>query len=642
MERRLITNGYFTSFEELISSNKIYVDKTKFACELAKDEGAFLLTRPRRMGKSTMVSTLEYLFSKGTVGTEGLYCHEHWPLTERYFVFRFDWSNFVVSSKDEFQQKFGQDIDLYAYYFGVEIPKNIRVAGRFEILVKLCLEKLKDEAFLSKHPELKDGDRPLSSKKVVLLIDEYDAPLTRSVDKPELFDIIRSEFIEFFSSIKALSYFRNVFITGVSSYAQSSIFSGANQFIDISLDPRYATCCGYTQEELEHYFAPELDHAQQMLMLGRDELMTKLRHYYSGYLFNGQESSNLDSQRLFNTVSISRFLIKPTSSFDNYWGQTGGGSTFLLQLIKLVSQKVREHGVAKLYPHVFDALDQNDPKLTECLDAWTPLCLFELSSNALPKSQKYMICTDAESLKIDLSIDELFNADNAIAILYQGGYLAIQHVDCDKIYLGLANKDATASLASVITDVRNYSTSSNYNLASLLSHLDKLYQDAFAQHQHQGIADFGIYMQRLLNTLPEGVLTKDNCHKLIALFTYWLLNFQAIKRESAAKLDVEQGKIIIYRPINTDNTELAEDIILEFKLSDSEDALSQLKSATEQLPETNSETTPAATAPHHYCVLISPQNKLVAAIEAKCADDSYQLVYRSDKLDDIAFNTSSS
>ena len=227
--------------------------------------------------------------------------------------------------------------------------------------------------------------------------------------------------------------------------------------------------------------------------------------------------------------------------------------------------------------------------------------------------------------------------------MYQGGYLAIQHVDCDKIYLGLANKDATAS-ASVITDVRNYSTSSNYNLASLLSHLDKLYQDAFAQHQHQGIADFGIYMQQwLLKNFPEGVLTKDNCHKLIALFTYWLLNFQAIKRESAAKLDVEQGNIIIiYRPINTDNTELAEDIILEFKLSDSEDALSQLKSATEQLPETNSETTPAATAPHHYCVLISPQNKLVAAIEAKCADDSYQLVYRSDKLDDIAFNTSSS
>ena len=640
MERRAITNGYFTSFEELISSNKIYVDKTKFACELAKDEAAILLTRPRRMGKSTMVSTLEYLFSKGTVGTEGLYCHEHWPLTERYFVFRFDWSNFVVSSEEQFQQKFGQDIDLYAYYFGVEIPTNIRVARRFEILVKLCLEKLKDEAFLSQHTELKNGDLPLSSQKVVLLIDEYDAPLTRSQDKPELLEKIRLELIEFFSSIKPLPYFRNVFITGVSSYAQISIFSGANQFIDISLDEDFATCCGYTQEELEHYFAPELDHAQQQLMLSPDELMTKLRHYYSGYLFNGQESSNLDSdsQCLFNTVSISRFLIKPTRSFDNYWGQTGGGSKFLLQLIKLCSQKVR----AKLYPHVFDALDQTDPKVTECIDAWTPLCLYELSSYALPKSQERMICVDAESLKVDLSTDELFSADNAIAILYQAGYLAIQRVDCDKIYLGLANYDATKSLASVITDVRNYTNSSNYNLAALLSHLNELYQVAFEHHQHQGIADFGIYLQLLLNTLPEGVITIDNGHKLIAFFIYWLLNFQAIERGRAAKLDSEDGKIIIYRPINTDNTELAEDIIIEFKLANTKEEITQLKSASALLPANDSDTYPAATAPHHYSVLISPQHALVVAIDAKCADDRYQLVYRSDNLDDVAVNTSSS
>ncbi|MGN8852210.1 AAA family ATPase [Anaerobiospirillum succiniciproducens] len=520
----------------------------------------------------------------------------------------------------------------------------MRVARRFEILVKLCLEKLKDEAFLSQHPELKNGDLPLSSQKVVLLIDEYDAPLTRSQDKPELFDKIRFEFIDFFSSIKPLSYFRNVFITGVSSYAQSSIFSGANQFIDISLDEDFATCCGYTQEELERYFAPELDHAQQQLMLGRDQLMTKLSHYYSGYLFNGQESSNLDSdsQCLFNTVSISRFLIKPTSSFDNYWGQTGGGSRFLLQLIKLCSQKVREQVVAKLYPHVFDALDQNDPKVTECFDAWTPLCLYELSSYAIPKSQEYMICTDAELLKVDLSTDELFSADNAIAILYQAGYLAIQRVDRDNIYLGLTNYDATKSLASVITDVRNYTITCKYNLAALLSPLDKLYQDAFEHHQHQGIADFGIYMQHLLNTLPEGVITIDNGHKLIAFFIYWLLNFQAIERGRAAKLDSEDGKIIIYRSINTDNTELAEDIIIEFKLANTKEEITQLKSASALLPANDSDTYPAATAPHHYSVLISPQNKLVVAIEAKCADDSYQLVYRSDKLDDIAVNTSSS
>ena len=100
----------------------------------------------------------------------------------------------------------------------------------------------------------------------------------------------------------------------------------------------------------------------------------------------------------------------------------------------------------RLYPHIFDALDQTDPKVTECIDAWSPLCLYELSSYALPKSQERMNCVDADSLKVDLSKDELFTADNAIAILYQSGYLAIQRVDRDNIYLGLANYDATKSL----------------------------------------------------------------------------------------------------------------------------------------------------------------------------------------------------
>ena len=145
-------------------------------------------------------------------------------------------------------------------------------------------------------------------------------------------------------------------------------------------------------------------------------------------------------------------------------------------------------------------------------------------------------------------------------------------------------------------------------------------------------------MQLLLNTLPEGVITIDNGHKLIAFFIYWLLNFQAIERVRAAKLDVEQGKIIIYRPINADRTKLVEDMVLEFKLANTNAALTQLKSASAPLPATDSDTTPAATAPHHYCVLISPQNKLVVAIEAKCADDSYQLV-RSDNLDNLIAST---
>ena len=114
--------------------------------------------------------------------------HEHWPDPNRYFVFHFDWSRFVISSVDDFKQRLNDDLDGWALYFGFEIPTNKRLARRFEFLIKACIAKLKDEAFLAAHPELKEGDRPFCSDRVVLLIDEYDAPLSRNLDNPELFE----------------------------------------------------------------------------------------------------------------------------------------------------------------------------------------------------------------------------------------------------------------------------------------------------------------------------------------------------------------------------------------------------------------------------------------------------------------------
>ena len=633
MVPRKIASGFYKSFSQLIHDKFVYVDKTKAACLMAEKEEWYLLTRPRRMGKSTMVSTLEYLFSKGTVGTEGLYCHEHWPLTDSYFVFRFDWSKFVVSSEEQFQQKFGEDLDLYASYFGVEIPTNMRVAIRFEILVKLCLEKLTDEAFLSHHPELKDEDRPLSSNKVVLLIDEYDAPLTRSIDKPELFDKIRLEIIEFFSSIKNLSYFRNVFITGISSYEQSSIFGGPNQFIDISLDPRYATCYGYTQEELEHYFAPELDNAQQEFKLSRDVLMNELSYYYGGYFFNSLIDGHNDTHKLFNTVSVSSFLSEPSDGFDNYWGKTGGGSDFLLKLIFLSSQEINRQLLRKLYNSVFDSLDLSDHKVKEFIEAWSLFFLFELFSHAQPQDKDLLLCKDPDSLKVDLSEDELFTTDNAIAILYQAGYLAIKRVDDDKVYLRRANYDATSSLALEIDDERNYINTTYYNLAKLLASLEVHYYDIFERLQ-KGTSNIGWYFQGILNTVPQSLLTKDGGEKQLAFFSYWVLKFQAIVRKCDVKLDVDQAKVIIFQPHQGELADVVEDIVIEFKLANSQEELKQLKVSSAQPQEDNSDKSPAATDPYRYCVLISLEQRLVVAISAINADGTSKTVYVSDRLNE--------
>ena len=125
MESRFITDGTLVPFKDLIAGDTVYVDKTKFACELAKGRSSYLLTRPRRMGKSTMVSTLEYLFSKGTVGTEGLYCYDHWPETQRYFVFNLSFSKLDSDSVDAFKYNLFRKLNIYANYFGVGIHQRI-------------------------------------------------------------------------------------------------------------------------------------------------------------------------------------------------------------------------------------------------------------------------------------------------------------------------------------------------------------------------------------------------------------------------------------------------------------------------------------------------------------------------------------
>ena len=184
MTMRIITTGESLSFDQLINKTTVYVDKTRPVCEMASTNAQYLLTRPRRMGKSTLVDTLEYLFSKGTVGTEGLYCHEHWPDPNRYFVFHFDWSNIYCESAEEFQVAFRSSLNIFSKYFGITLDTNLIISDCFKSFLYDCLAKLKDEEFLAAHPELKEGDRPFCSDRVVLLIDEYDACLLYTSPSP--------------------------------------------------------------------------------------------------------------------------------------------------------------------------------------------------------------------------------------------------------------------------------------------------------------------------------------------------------------------------------------------------------------------------------------------------------------------------
>ena len=355
MDQRRITIGMLTSFERLIGGECVYVDKTKFACELAKGRSSILLTRPRRMGKSTMCLTLEYLFSKGTVGTEGLYCHDHWPVKERYFVFRFMFNEIDASSSETFKHGLIEQIKPYAEYFGIELHRDLDAHLVFKQLIECSLKKLSDESFLAQHPELHDVERPLRTNNVVLLIDEYDAPLADNLDNSAVFDEIKKEYEVLLATIKNIPYFRFVFLTGVTSYDWNSISACANQFINISLDDDYATCCGYTLQEIEHYFAPELVKAQTALNISYDELMAKLSYFYDGYLFCRSQAAAVNSNKILNPVTVSLFLTMPECGFLNYWHNTGANSTFIFKLLNLCSEALIGDVLDKLFDNSPDA-----------------------------------------------------------------------------------------------------------------------------------------------------------------------------------------------------------------------------------------------------------------------------------------------
>ena len=622
MERRLITNGYFSSFEQLISSNKIYVDKTKFACELAKDEGAFLLTRPRRMGKSTMVSTFEYLFSKGTVGTEGLYCHEHWPDPNRYFVFHLDWSRSDISSVDDFKKSLNDYLDGWALYFGFEIPTNKILDWRFVFFFQACIAKLKDEEFLAAHPELKEGDRPFCSDRVVLLIDEYDAPLSRNLDNPELFEQLLPIYTSFFSTIKSLPCFRMVFITGVSSYSQTSIFSGANQFINISLDSDYATCCGYTREEIEHYFAPELKRAQEVTNLSHDELLKAMSYFYDGYSFSENPS---EQERVFSPVSVSLFLRSPQKGFKNYWSNTGARSSFILKLLQQCNHAIVNQLLNSIYKNAIDKKAEIDASIADVIEGLFPVFSLAIDRSETNQANKHLLSIDVNSLIVKHDDIKAISLDNAIAILFQGGYLSIKKVKGTKAYLGLANHEVANSLANLlIEELKNHPESMpgvNHKLFSLLRDHEEVFE-----RLHQGGKSIADLYNDILNCLDEKSFIEPNYEEALTstLFLPFLFSGFCAQREVASLFGY--ADLVIYKQ---ENGPMVPDMVIEFKLARRRDnVIKKLDEGSKQMVDRKYGFSLLNSNPHRYCIVLSNALKQVAAVSRINRDGTYAVEYQ--------------
>lgn len=296
-------------FDVLRSSNEIYVDKTALIYQLAgQGRGKIFLSRPRRFGKSLLVSTFESLFSHGLRDFRGLAIEKLWRDRE-YRVVRLDFSKLTRTDDAE---KFRQS--LYDYLQIVFAPLGFRLqAPGSSFLLQL-------DRWL--------GEQELGS--LVFLIDEYDAPLVRHLDSLPKFCAVRDTLSDFFAILKGNDRCqRFLFITGVTKLSSTSIFSAFNNLRDISLMPEYGALLGYTEPEIRSSFAPFLQKAGEELGLGEEELLQALRLHYDGYCFDEAASAHV-----FCPWSVLNFLASPKDGFQNYWFQSGGQPAVLTKYLE--------------------------------------------------------------------------------------------------------------------------------------------------------------------------------------------------------------------------------------------------------------------------------------------------------------------
>ena len=381
------------NFRDLIDNNRVYVDKTALICQIAKDEkGPYFISRPRRFGKSTLINTFHELFAHGTERFKGLEIEPLWK-DKTYKVIHLDFSTFrEVPSNSSFNKEFMDAFKLSLEEAGIEPTKE-----NIDSPAKLLKKTLDTE------------------REVVLLVDEYDAPLTAVLNVSNEFEDRRKILSNFYLTVKSCDgKFRFIFITGVTYYLHTSIFSAFNNLKDLTLDLRYGALLGYTSEELELYFGEYIDNAVEVLnkkyhteRYTHDLVVSELKRNYDGYSFD-EEALN----HVYNPWSIVNFFDAPVRGFIPYWVVSGGSTpTFLVNYLK--------QGLEKYDTDDLQSLLNIDSTVNSAAEYLYP------------------------------KIENMANLD-LFAILYQAGYFCIKSVVDDIFKVGIPNLEVKKAYSNIV------------------------------------------------------------------------------------------------------------------------------------------------------------------------------------------------
>ena len=427
------------TFERVIKENKLYIDKTEYVYRMTHTNGTyFFLSRPRRFGKSLLTSTFQSYFSGKKELFRGLAIEQLEKEWTEYPVLHFSMASGKHMEKEQLQRYLLYILEENEMRYGIDgdsVDPNIRLSR----LIRTLYQQ--------------------TGKQVVVLIDEYDAPLLDVVHEEQNLNDLRQVMRNFYSPLKDCEpYLRFVFLTGITKFSQLSIFSELNNIKNVSMDDEYAGICGITMEEMLTQMSEDIDVLAQAQALTREETIAKLRANYDGYHFSPSSPDVFNPFSLLNCFGDKRFGA--------YWFASGT-PTYLINMMRRfdVSYTDFAEGMEA------DASDFDAP--TETMTTLTPL-------------------------------------------LYQSGYITIKGYDrdYDSYTLGLPNKEVRIGLTKAL--IPSYVTpntlATNNTVRNMARALDKENLDLALRH-----------LQTFLGTIPYCDNTHYEGHYQQMLFVIFTL-----------------------------------------------------------------------------------------------------------------------
>ena len=327
------------TFERIRKEDKLYIDKTEYIYRMAHTSGTyFFLGRPRRFGKSLLVTTMQSYFEGKKEIFKGLAIEKLEKEWTEYPVLHFDMSGGKHMDKEQLEEYLDYRLQEEEKKWGITKPVK-GANNRLIDLINTAYEK--------------------SGKQVVVLIDEYDAPMLDVVHEKEQLDMLRNMMRNFYSPLKySEAKLRFVFLTGITKFSQVSIFSELNNIINISMNDEYAGICGITKEELLTQMSEDIDELAKSQELTREETIAELKENYDGYHFSAKSPDVYNPFSLLNCFS--------TREFGSYWFSSGT-PTYLIKMMRKF--KVMPTNISKMYAKssAFDAPTENMTAITPLL-----------------------------------------------------------------------------------------------------------------------------------------------------------------------------------------------------------------------------------------------------------------------------------